>query len=153
MQRRVYIVFKSFCTTQPDGLLCIHSHLCITALSSKLVLLHATFPVLVLTFPGVVLTFLSRAVRQSARKPHKAILNNPGWLSGHLSRARSGPLHLTPYEILAKCNPPKPCLPFFCVDVKLCTGLFLGRNKSIASLFIMLLHQMFLFPTSLLSVL
>lgn len=90
--------------TPPDGLLCVHSHHCITALSGKLILLHDTFPVALLFFPVVVpffslivlfspaavLTFLSCAGRQSARKPHRAtlphktILNSPGWLSGYV---------------------------------------------------------------------
>lgn len=96
MHRGVYIVFKWFYSTHPDGLLCMHSHQCITALSGKLVLLQDTFLV-------AALTFLSRAVGQSARKPHKAILphetiwNTAGWLSGHVSRPCSGSLHLTPH--------------------------------------------------------
>lgn len=152
MQRRVYIVFKWFFSTQPDGLLCIHSHPWMAALSGKLVVLHDTFLVAVLTFVGP-------AVGQSARNlhrailPHETFLNSPGWLSGHVSRACSGSLHLTPYERLKVI--PKNCVCAF--SLYWCKALHRyfpwRRNKLTASLFIMLLHWMFLLPTSLLSVL
>lgn len=114
MHRGVCAAFKRLRSAEPDGLLCMHSHQCITAFPGNLLLLHGTFPV-------AVLTFLSCAVRQSARKPHeatlphKAILNSPGWLSGHVSRACSASLHLSPYGMLAKGNLQKLFFPFFSV--------------------------------------
>lgn len=52
------------------------------------------------------------------------------------------------HEEWAKCSPPKLCLPSFSIyDGKIYTSLFLGRNESVACIFIMLLSQIFLsFP-------
>lgn len=146
MQRGVYVIFKSFCSPQAGVLLWTHSHPCIPALPGRLLLLHGSFPVGALTSE---LCWGSLPASHKAILPHKVFLNSPGWLS-ELALA----LCIWPHmRCWLKVIPKISVCPFSLCWCKAMHRSFLGRNKSFASLFIVLLHWMFLFPISLLSVL